>query len=511
MTNINIRKVLNPLNSTFNQKSAQTGNTGGTNSGAASGNTSGTSSGTAAGAAGSTSASSGVQNSSNLVPMDTSSPKFPANTPLSNWGSGIKTANSLKLNVLQNTDRSAYLKESLDLPQNLNEFIFMEQQNLTKKQTSGLLQQQSGQQTTHTKTISDIQSQILSRQAYIKEATTAKQNILQAQQNNSLPRQNNSLPQQNVLNNQTNAAPNSNFSAAAYTAQTNAAIQTGAAAQAQLAGQIIRQNIQNRTTADAQKQILSDLDGLNSEIQSAEEALETAVTKALQSELKKLDITGGMISLDKISRLIQKNGKLAITKIIMNMTEASKSGITDLSQMKEMAKFINASISVAAEDNPQKTLKMFLLLYLPWLPLEEGVGFDIEIEERKQESGQESDSILIITVTTINYGTVKAVLILETSNSVQVTIDCSDKFPKKELQLRIEKEQTFYSMESVLTFKTDENIKPDGKQKQAASVNMAQTTEINPFLLLMAHALIKHIIEIDNNKTLGLSSHTDKF
>lgn len=505
MADINIRKVLNPLNSTFNQKSAQTGNTGGTNSGTTSGNTTGASAGTAAGAAGNTSASSGVQNSSNLVPMDTSSPKFPANTPLSNWGSGIKTANSLKLNVLQNTDRAAYLKESLDLPQNLNEFIFMEQKNLTKKQTSSLLQQQSGQQTTHTKTISDIQSQILSRQAYIKEAATAKQNILQTQQNSPQMRQ-------NILNNQPNSAPNSNFSAAAgYNAQTNAAIQTGAAAQAPLAGQIIRQNIQNRTTADTQKQILSELDGLNTEIQSAEEAVESAVTKALQSGLKKLDITGGMISLEKISQLIQKNGKLAITKIIMNMTEASKSGITDLSQMKEMAKFINASISVAAEDNPQKTLKMFMLLYLPWLPLEEGVGFDIEIEERKSENSQESDSILIITVTTINYGTVKAVLILETSNSVQVTIDCSDKFPKKELQLRIEKEQTFYSMESVLTFQTDENLKPDGKQKQTASVNMAQTTEINPFLLLMAHALIKHIIEIDNNKTLGISSHTDKF
>lgn len=38
----------------------------------------------------------------------------------------------------------------------------------------------------------------------------------------------------------------------------------------------------------------------------------------------------------------------------MSMTEASKSGITDLTQMKEMAKLINASISIASENNPQK-------------------------------------------------------------------------------------------------------------------------------------------------------------
>ena len=41
----------------------------------------------------------------------------------------------------------------------------------------------------------------------------------------------------------------------------------------------------------------------------------------------------------------------------MNMTEASKAGVTDLTQMKEMAKLINASISVASENNPQKNIK----------------------------------------------------------------------------------------------------------------------------------------------------------
>ncbi len=42
--------------------------------------------------------------------------------------------------------------------------------------------------------------------------------------------------------------------------------------------------------------------------------------------------------------------KKLLQKLIMNnMTEASKAGVTDLTQMKEMAKLINASISVASE------------------------------------------------------------------------------------------------------------------------------------------------------------------
>lgn len=510
MADINIRKILNSFSqNNYNRQSSAGTSAGNTSANTATGNAAGGTAGTSANssanaaanaspqAAAGNSAAAEASQTSNRVPMDTSSPKFPANTALSNWGSGIKTASTLKLNVLQNSDRASYLKEALDLPKNMNEFIYMVQKNLTGRQVQNVLQsngQQTAAQQMHPKTISNIQSQILSQQAYIKEANSAKQNILQNRQN---------------IINQTNNSQNG------LPSQTGFAAQTGAN-QARLSGQIIqqdiRQNVRQNNIENLRKQVQAELTAVDSEIQNAEDAVETAIVKELQTGLKKLDIRAGeMINLGKISQLIQKNGKNAITKIIMSMTEASKSGISDLTQMKETAKFINASIAIAAEENPQKTLKLFMLLYLPWLPLEEGVGFDIEIEEHKNGSGEESDSILVITVTTINYGTVKAILILETSNSVQVTIESSEKFPKKELRLRIEKEQTFYSMEAMLNFKTDKNIKQNPEHKQSASVNMSQTTEINPFLLLMAHALIKHIIEIDNNTTLGLTSHEDKF
>lgn len=266
---------------------------------------------------------------------------------------------------------------------------------------------------------------------------------------------------------------------------------------------------QRNTLSQLQAQILAQLQGLNSSI--TQEMVNVQLTNQLQSTLKKLEIlSGGMINLLDVSALLQKNGKEAITKLIMSMTEASKSGITDLSQMKEMAKLINASISIAAENNPQKTLKLLLLLYLPWLPLEDGVGFDLEIQP-KSENTDESDSILVITITTINYGTIKATLILETSNSVQVQIECCEEFPKRELQLRIEGEQKFYAMDSVLAFETNNSMKTNSNAKQSSNINMSQTTEINPYLLLMAHTIIKHTIDIDNNKSFGITSHTDKF
>ncbi len=263
---------------------------------------------------------------------------------------------------------------------------------------------------------------------------------------------------------------------------------------------------QRNSLSQLQAQILAQLQGLATN--TVKEAVNVQIANQLQTSLKNLDIlSNGVINLSEISSLLQKNGKEALTKLIMSMTEASKSGITDLTQMKEMAKLINASISIASENNPQKTLKLLLMLYLPWLPLEDGVGFDLEVES-KSSSADESDSILTVTITTVNYGQVVATLVLESSNSVHLSIKCSDKFPKTELQLRIDKDKKCYAVDTITNFEIDKDIKPVS-EKAAANINMSQTNEINPYLLLMAHTVIKHVIDIDNNKSLGITSHTD--
>lgn len=263
---------------------------------------------------------------------------------------------------------------------------------------------------------------------------------------------------------------------------------------------------QRNTLSQMQAQILAQLQGL--EFSTSKEMVNVQLASQLQSSIKDLKIlSNGMINLADVSILLQKNGKEALTKLIMNMTEASKAGVTDLTQMKEMAKLINASISVAAGNNPQKTLKLLLMLYLPWLPLEDGVGFDLEIET-KENSYQESDSVITVTITTVNYGTVIATIFLETSNSVQIAIECSEKFPKSELELRIDGDKKHYAVDTVTSFSIN-NTKPK-TDKPSANINMSQTTEINPYLLLMAHTIIKHVIDIDNNTSSGIISHTDK-
>lgn len=244
-----------------------------------------------------------------------------------------------------------------------------------------------------------------------------------------------------------------------------------------------------------QAQILAQLQGLSTA------DLETALTNQLltsnlSTSIKNLQIlSNGMISLTELSAMLQANGKDAITKLIITMANASKQGISDLSQLKETAKLINASVAVASQENTSQTLKTLLLLYLPWLPLQEGTDFDIEIQ--KNQSGEEEDSILVITINTLNYGRVVATLILETSNSVHVNIECSEKFPKDDLLARINQEGNNYSMQSVVSFSLLE-IKSEETEQAKASVTMSSMSEINPYMLLMSHTIIRNTLMIDS-------------
>lgn len=269
-------------------------------------------------------------------------------------------------------------------------------------------------------------------------------------------------------------------------------------------------NMQRNALSQTQAQILAQLQGLSlTEAQNVLLNGNKAVLSQLQNTLKNLSISSsGLINLSQIAQMIEVNGKDAITKLITAMANSSKLGITNLAQLRETAKLINASVAAASQNDSAQTMKLLMLLYLPWLPLQEGVGFDLEIEAGQKDDG--SDSILVITITTLNYGNVVATIVLESSNSVHVNIECVKEFPKEELLARIEGDEKHYSMESVVSFvpSTQTTVNTE-QEKPQAKINMGNTNEINPYLLLMAHTIIRHVIEIDKNTSNGVQSHVD--
>ena len=264
---------------------------------------------------------------------------------------------------------------------------------------------------------------------------------------------------------------------------------------AQLQAMLNKNLMASRNLSQTQAQILAQLQGLNFSESSQVASINQTLLSQLETALKKLPISAsGMINIADIANLIKMNGKDAITQIIINMANASKNGITDVSQMKDAAKLINASIAVAGQKDNAQTLKMLMLLYLPWLPLQEGVDFELEIQAKDEKSLD--NSMLVVRVQTVHYGEIVAVLTLEKANAVNIDIQCSETFPRDELSLRLEGEN-YSAMSSInYTEKSNDNSKAE---KAQATINMSNTNEINPYLLLYAHLIIRNVVEMDKN------------
>ncbi len=205
----------------------------------------------------------------------------------------------------------------------------------------------------------------------------------------------------------------------------------------------------------------------------------------------------GMIHLPAVSDMILKNSKQAVAALIAAMSSASKNGMTN-EQISQTLGIINSCISMAESGNSAQTLKSLMLLYLPWLPLNEGVGFDLEVETDNGEN-ESNDSKLTVLIQTKNFGNVKGVFTLTTTNSVDILIVCSEDFPKTLLQKSLMEESSSHSMSTNIDVEAVEPKNTEKAEKPSAKVNLSATNELNPYLLLIAHAFIRNTIYFDSN------------
>ena len=243
-------------------------------------------------------------------------------------------------------------------------------------------------------------------------------------------------------------------------------------------------------------QIFDDVEQLPlNAIQNAEAQI-AQTTQALQKDAVML-VFSGMIHMPEISKMILSNSKQAIAGLIASMASATKNGMSG-DQIRETLSIINSCVAMAESGNPAQTLKSLMLLYLPWLPLNDGVGFDLEVETAEGESPA-IDSKLTVLIQTRNFGNVKGVFTLTTSNSVDIYIICSESFPKVTLQKSLLDESSAHAMNTTVDIEAITPKKQETLENQEAKVNLSATNEMNPYLLLMAHAFIRNVIYIDSN------------
>lgn len=251
-------------------------------------------------------------------------------------------------------------------------------------------------------------------------------------------------------------------------------------------------------------QIFDDIEELSPD--KMQQQLQQAIQQtAAQSKDAVALFFSGMIHLPAISEMILKNSKQAVAGLIIAMASASKHGMTN-EQINETLKVINSCVSMAESGNPAQTLKSLMLLYLPWLPLNDGIGFDLEVETENGENDS-NDSKLTVLIQTVNYGNVKGVFTLTTSNAVDIYIICSEDFPKKLLHQNLTEEGSSHTMSVNIDIEDVKPVNKETPEKREAKVNLSATNEMNPYLLLMAHAFIRHTIAIDTNAIIETSDN----
>ena len=261
----------------------------------------------------------------------------------------------------------------------------------------------------------------------------------------------------------------------------------------------VRNNIRNNPNI-LREQIMQDSEAVddmqtNQKTQGMTAEELTAFKQKLASQLD------SNVNISRVSNLLQRNSKLAMNKMVTMMSLATSKGMGDITPLQDTINIINASVSATSQNDATQTLKNLMLLYLPWLPLQEGVGFDLEIEQDKEE--KQFDTFIKIMITTVNYGNVNAVVSLVTGNSVDISITCSEKFPKEKLLKKLQNESKQYSMQSVIDFKKQSPQEQIDTETPKAKVNLSNVNDVNPYLLLISHAIIRYTIELDATLTIG--------
>lgn len=207
------------------------------------------------------------------------------------------------------------------------------------------------------------------------------------------------------------------------------------------------------------------------------------------------------LDMSKLIKLLDGSGKTALDKLMRMTIEFNKMGIHDTSAFKELQALINACVP-AAGTLSNSALKNLMLLYLPWLPLNEQINQDDEIGGIDQSKNEKSDSLTVF-ITTLNYGNIKILITKDSQTSIHVFITTKEGFPKQELireanisQFNVKHEIEFEEKE--LQLKGDEEL-----TEPKVSLISGKSNDVNPFLVLVAKTLIKSVIDIDKKASLN--------
>lgn len=211
----------------------------------------------------------------------------------------------------------------------------------------------------------------------------------------------------------------------------------------------------------------------------------------------------------KLLTMLNVNGKESAQKLSKLMVFLGSNNIKGAEKLQEVYTIVNALASGSTQ-NASQLMKNIILLYLPWLPIGESNNFEIGLKKTEKgkndgdsgdeaEKNDESDSIAIF-IQTVNFSNVKVTLYMEQRQNISMFVECIDEFPKEQLQEMIKGDSQKLNVMTNMSFSKTVNKNTEKNDDADFSVNVSKF--INPYLMLMAQAVIKAVIDIDKHTTL---------
>lgn len=227
-------------------------------------------------------------------------------------------------------------------------------------------------------------------------------------------------------------------------------------------------------------------------------AANKTLTSAQGAQLLLL-LANGKIDLNQLAVLLGDNTKAAMQKLIQTISQAARMGIEDTRQLRD---FINTLgyISTTTTDS-SSALKNFILVYLPWLPLNaagEKRDFDIGIFDKGAQGSEDEIQSIVILIETMNFSNIKATLEMSKDNKVEIMLNCPEEFPQKLVLSILKKESESLNIQSGLIVETaKKKIHKDEVKKARAQISASSC--VSPQLMQMAHAVVKIVFKIDRD------------
>ncbi len=210
-------------------------------------------------------------------------------------------------------------------------------------------------------------------------------------------------------------------------------------------------------------------------------------------------ISSGKIDLNQLALFLNDNTKVAMQKLVQTLSQASKMGITDTTQLRDLINTLGL-VSTSSTDSAS-ALKNFILLYLPWLPLNsagENLDFDIDVFDKTgADENTELQSITIL-IQTMNFSNIKVILEMSQNSKVEILMNCIESFPREKVLTILKKESENLNIQSGLIIETTKKEIPKDEVKKTRA-EISASSCVSPQLMLMAHAVIKIVFKIDKD------------